>query len=123
LGDEAEWEGGIRAALRKMINAHKDPPFNPSLWKTLADQFVYHIVVYLVKKIICPRRKVTFVIRLSFQGQNQDFDLKCCMEGRNLKNNITGRKDACGPPQISPMRSSSGQHIQIHATRIEEFIG
>jgi hypothetical protein len=90
LGDEAEWEGGIRAALRKMINAHKDPPFNPSLWKTLADQFLYHIVVYLVKKIICPRRKVTFVIRLSFQGQNQDFDLKCCMEGRNLKNNITG---------------------------------
>jgi hypothetical protein len=76
-----------------MIIVHEDPPSNPSLWKTLTGISLYHIVVFLVKEIIChrPRRKFTFAIRLSFKGQNEDLDLKCCMEGRKLKNNISGR--------------------------------
>ena len=39
--------------------------------------------------------------RLSFQGENEDLDLKCCMEGRKLKNNISGRKIAWGRSKIS----------------------
>ena len=50
--------------------------------------YLYHIVVIPVKEIICQRRKFTFAIRLSFQGQNEDLDLKCWMGGRKLKNNI-----------------------------------
>jgi hypothetical protein len=52
---------------------------------------MYHIVVFSVKGKICPRRIFIFANRLSFQATIEDLDLKYCMEGRNLKNNITGR--------------------------------
>jgi hypothetical protein len=76
-------------------------------------------VVFLVKEIICQeiichRRKFIFAIRLSFQGQNEDLDLKCSMEGRKLKNTITGRSHRLPgkyalPPPISTLCNKKGK--------------
>lgn len=44
-----------------------------------------------------------------FPDKIDDFDLKYCIEGQNLKNKSTGRKVAWGTAKISPNGRRSAQ--------------
>ena len=44
------------------------------------------LCIYTTLWYFLPRGKFAFANRLSFQAQIEDLNLKCCMEGRKLKN-------------------------------------
>jgi hypothetical protein len=59
------------------------------------------------------RGKFAFANRLSFQAQIEDLDLKCCILGKNPKNNISGSNASLSVFTHAVKKSSSYGYLPL----------